>query len=655
MSRHGLDVGLKPKRFRLLFVAFVAGTMLLLWSAYGISSHFIRKNLEQGLKTRLQREALLLEEHSSRALDSVVARLSSVAAFTTAQALRSQRLSPRMLHDLVIDTPVLRSLSLVDAGGRVVASSEAAYLGLVLKQDALPAPGPDGTIFYGGVFPARDLPGLAIDASAVETELSLWLIGTSVTLEQEPHRWLAVLNPGYFQNLWTRVNPEPGDLTGLYDYNGQRLISSGHEGPNAFALSQVLSDKLSQRELGLFELDRNARWQVAYRGSTLHPVVMVTLSDRDLLLTQAVDERLRLLLALLGTLLVAAISAWLFRWYLRYEASITELANQTRAIGAHLMVSEADPEGRITYANLSMLQHTGYQEAELIGQNHRIFSSGYHPADYYERLWQTVSAGQIWKGLFRNRAKAGAHYWVNATIVPFTDAWGKVTRYVCLYSDITEAITLSEQLEDERQLRKELAHLNDKLLTHANTDPLTGLSNRRGFEHFAQQALAASRQFARPMSALILDLDHFKQVNDHYGHAAGDAVLQEMARRWNGLIRSSDLLARLGGEEFCLLLPNTPLRQAQLIAEKLRQACTASPVPWSDGDSANGLAVTVSIGMVSSEPLAAIDLDSLLHAADQALYAAKRGGRNRVVAWTAGPAPEAEPGSSRAEGQPRSA
>ncbi len=637
MPGHGLDSGLEPKRFRLLFAVFCLGSLLLLWVAYGISDHFIRKNLELGLKTRLQRDVLLLEDHSSRALDSVAARLTSVAAFTTPQALRQQRLSPGMLHELIADTPVLRSLSLLDAEGRVVASSAPGNLGLRLKPETLPAPAPEGSIAYGGVFAARDLPGIAVDGPQADAGLQLWLVGTSVTLDSRPHRWVAVLNPGYFQNFWTRVNPELADLIGLYDYHGQRLISSGSDGPNAFALSQVLSDRLRERELGLFELDRDGRWQVAYRGSALHPVVMVAIADRDLLLTQAVDERQRLMLALLGSLLILAISGWLFRWYLRYEASITELANQTRAIGAHLMVSETDPEGRITHVNLAMQQQTGYQEAELLGQDHRILNSGYHPADYHEQLWQTISAGRIWKGMFRNRDKSGAHYWVNATIVPFTDAWGKVSRHVCLYSDISEAIKLSEQLEDERRLRTELARLNATLLTHANTDPLTGLSNRRGFEHFAQEALAASRQFARPLSALMLDLDHFKQVNDTQGHAAGDAVLQEIARRWNGLVRGSDLLARLGGEEFCLLLPNTTLRQAQQIAEKLRQACAASPVECSAGETRHRLAVTVSIGLASSELADTLDLDSLLHDADLALYEAKRSGRNRVVARSAAP------------------
>lgn len=629
---HGFDNGLEPKRFRRLFAVFFLGTLLLLWIAYGVSSHFIRRNLEQGLATRLQRDAMLLEDHSSRALDSVAARLTSVAAFTTPQALRENRLSPERLHGLIADNPVLRSLSLVDAGGRVVASSEAQHLGLRLQPDRLPALDADRTISYGGVFQARDLPGIATDNQEPATDLTIWLVATTVTLNGQPHRWLAAINPGYFQNFWSRFDPELRDTIGLYDHHGQRLIASGGKGPNTFALSQVLSDKLLERELGLFELERNAGWQVAYRSSALHPMVMVVIADRDLLLAQAVGERLRLMLALLGSVLITAVSAWLFRWYRRYEASITELANQTRAIGAHLMVSEADPQGRITHVNRAMLRQTGYQESELLGQNHRIFNSGYHPSDYYDRLWHTVSSGQIWKGIFRNRDRTGAHYWVNTTIVPFTDAWGKVTRYVCLYSDISEAIKLTEQLEDERRLRNELASLNQTLLTHANTDPLTGLSNRRGFEHFAQEALAASRQFALPMSALILDLDHFKQVNDTYGHAAGDAVLQEVSRRWNGLIRGSDLLARLGGEEFCLLLPNTRLGRAQQIAEKLRLACSASPVPWPSETSQQLLNVTVSIGLASSEQLETIDLKRLLHDADLALYEAKHSGRNRVVA-----------------------
>jgi diguanylate cyclase (GGDEF)-like protein len=126
----------------------------------------------------------------------------------------------------------------------------------------------------------------------------------------------------------------------------------------------------------------------------------------------------------------------------------------------------------------------------------------------------------------------------------------------------------------------------------------------------------------------MLDLDRFKDVNDLHGHVAGDTVLRTLARRWAGRIRASDLLARIGGEEFCVVLPGVEPAGAVAIAEALRTATSAEPVALGDGVA---LRVTVSIGVAAVARGEAVDLQALLRRADGALYAAKRGGRNRVV------------------------
>ena len=268
---------------------------------------------------------------------------------------------------------------------------------------------------------------------------------------------------------------------------------------------------------------------------------------------------------------------YLFHWYSRYESSATELANQLRAVGAHLIVSESDPDGTITHVNQAFIDTSGYSREEIIGKNHRMFNSGFYPKDFYRNLWTTVSAGHIWRGTFKNVTKGRNTYWLQATIVPFKDVWGRVSRYVALYTDITEAIARAESAERERRLRENLARINEELSSDVNTDKLTGLPNRRAFAAFADRILKVEREGVRPVSVLMIDLDFFKVINDSYGRDAGDDVLIELSRRWEKFVRSSDMLARIGGEEFCVLLNDATSDQAMIVAEKLRLAAAAHP------------------------------------------------------------------------------
>lgn len=161
-------------------------------------------------------------------------------------------------------------------------------------------------------------------------------------------------------------------------------------------------------------------------------------------------------------------------------------------------------------------------------------------------------------------------------------------------------------------------------------DPLTGLHNRRyAMPHLArisEHAIKAGRSFA----VLLADLDHFKQVNDMYGHAAGDAVLIEVADRLRGCLRSSDMAARIGGEEFLVVMPGTPQFQAQRAALRICQAMSATPFTVPGGS--QHIEITVSIGMsINENGRADMHPDEMLQSADRALYAAKGGGRNQVT------------------------
>jgi diguanylate cyclase (GGDEF)-like protein len=176
-------------------------------------------------------------------------------------------------------------------------------------------------------------------------------------------------------------------------------------------------------------------------------------------------------------------------------------------------------------------------------------------------------------------------------------------------------------------LRQKVAR--DALAAEAATDGLTGLLNRRELDSRATELIALSRRYTRPLACLMIDIDHFKQVNDTYGHAAGDEVLRQVAARIRGVCRASDVAGRYGGEEFVLLLPDTDVNGALAVAEKVRTAVADGAISLPTAASAGGIAVRVSVGVAGREATM-LDPQALYAAADGALYQAKQMGRNRV-------------------------
>ena len=171
-----------------------------------------------------------------------------------------------------------------------------------------------------------------------------------------------------------------------------------------------------------------------------------------------------------------------------------------------------------------------------------------------------------------------------------------------------------------------------KLAEGALQDPLTGLYNRRHFDERLSSELAAAQRHGRPVSILMIDVDHFKTVNDEHGHLAGDEALKMVAFVLRGAVRKEDVLARYGGEEFVVIARETLLEGARVLAERIRRAVERSHCAWQGRD----LGVTVSIGVTVSAGLSQFvegrSEREAIEAADRALYLAKQGGRNRVVA-----------------------
>ncbi|MCH8997887.1 MAG: PleD family two-component system response regulator [Proteobacteria bacterium] len=202
-----------------------------------------------------------------------------------------------------------------------------------------------------------------------------------------------------------------------------------------------------------------------------------------------------------------------------------------------------------------------------------------------------------------------------------------VTDYLIRPIDQNELLARTRTQIRRRRYHDKLREMLDKSVSLAYTDALTGIYNRRYMNAHLDRKIMEISDTQKPVSVLIFDIDHFKRVNDTYGHAAGDDVLKMVAERVGDGIRDFDLLARYGGEEFVVIMPNTPAGLAAMVAERLRQGLAAQPFEIAGSDRA--LPITASLGVATTtDPMETAQ--NLLGRADVALYAAKNAGRNRV-------------------------
>lgn len=202
-------------------------------------------------------------------------------------------------------------------------------------------------------------------------------------------------------------------------------------------------------------------------------------------------------------------------------------------------------------------------------------------------------------------------------------------REIGLYEELSRSnnalVTLQRELVKKNV---ELERLNAEVQRLAIVDELTHLYNRRGFFEIGNREVERAKRFKKPLSAIMLDIDHFKQFNDSYGHATGDKVLEGVATCCARQLRKVDIFGRYGGEEFSVLLPETTIANAHITAERLRRHAFQEPISTEHGL----LSVTISLGIAAFEGNT-IGLEELLEHADQALYKAKESGRNRVCVY----------------------
>ena len=269
------------------------------------------------------------------------------------------------------------------------------------------------------------------------------------------------------------------------------------------------------------------------------------------------------------------------------------------------MVRITDKDGIITYVNKAMLSHTGYSKEDLIGHKIGMFKSGFHHQSFYEDLWDTIMSGKTFKSVFTNRKKDKKLYYEEEIITPIIDAEGAIQNFVATSQDITERVLMEEKLQ--------------KLAT---VDSLTGIYNRYKTNEEIEIEIGRNKRYDENFALAMFDIDHFKRVNDSYGHEIGDYVLQEISNIVTNEIRESDRFGRWGGEEFMLILPKLNKVEALHVSEKLRSRIEKHNFK----DVGH---ITISIG---GSVFALSDTkESLLKRVDDALYKAKDEGRNRVV------------------------
>lgn len=290
------------------------------------------------------------------------------------------------------------------------------------------------------------------------------------------------------------------------------------------------------------------------------------------------------------------------RKYRENELKISAAVMENAAEG--IMVTDSD--NRILRVNPAFSVISGFRPAEVLGKNPNVLSSGRHDDAFYTSMWETINQQGRWSGDIWNRRKDGAAILCSMAISAISEHESGVGRYVATFTDITK--------------RKEA---EDQLRHRASSDPLTDLPNRALFFDRLQQALSQGRRYSHTFALLYVDLDHFKAVNDEMGHAAGDQLLIETARRLLDAVRESDTVARLGGDEFAIILARV---QGKREVEEIAQRIVIDLDKPFNLDA--GVAkVSGSIG-IALFPQAGEDADRLTHNADRALYEAKGSGRN---------------------------
>lgn len=287
---------------------------------------------------------------------------------------------------------------------------------------------------------------------------------------------------------------------------------------------------------------------------------------------------------------------------LNVKLEINKLSMVVEQIDDSVMMT--DTAGVITYVNQAFCDHLGYSKEEVIGNTPKLFKSHQHDKSFYENLWETISEGNVYRTTLINKKKSNDLLYEDKTISPLKNDKGEIVGFVSTGKDVTKEMLMRQEVE-----------------RIAMIDQLTGIYNRHKFEQLLCLERERSRRFGQQLSLILIDIDHFKLINDTYGHDAGDEMLNHLVKIIQDNIRQIDIFARWGGEEFLILTPDTDLDNIQILAEKLRLAVEKADFPKVSR-------ITISQGVATFEK--EDTFEDVFKRGDKGLYWAKKHGRNLV-------------------------
>ena len=571
-----------------------------------------------------------LAQITSNSLDSYFARYQDLLSRLAAE-LRKHEIekdvkgTQALLKQLVLANPELRRVSIIYPDGRILMTSDIELGGPVRLNN--------NASFQLSVTELRQGQMLSIGWTSVGTINGEWIMplrgavrGDNGELE---YVLTATLPVAQQQNFWRGISlPTPSSSIGIM--RDDAYVVSRYPMPKTMSYAETYGTSRSGALTQYLRANQfpasgvlvgynsvaKADYLWAFQRLVHYPItVFVTTPTADVRAKWLTQIQFSMLLSMVlligGYVAYRLISSRQIAWEKEREQTEMELRLAATAMESQDGTMISDAAGVILRVNQAFAKITGYSAEEVVGRKTSLLKSGRHNTDFYAAMWESLCRNGSWTGEIWNRRKSGEIYPELLNITAVKGSAGEVTHYVGTFSDITSRKEAEDQV-------KQLAFY----------DPLTGLPNRRLLSDRLNQALASSARNAREGALLFIDLDNFKAVNDTQGHDKGDLLLREVAARLSSSIREADTVARIGGDEFVVVLVDLSQNaeeaaaQAEVVGEKV---LTILGEPYLIADKAYRSTPSIGITLFGDQHR---NIDDLMKQADIAMYQAKAAGRN---------------------------